>query len=197
MVFIDYQNAHLGALEAFYPRGTPRSYGHIDPLQLGGLLVAKRIANGLPSVLTSARVYRGRPETTRDPKSAMANDRQAGARSRLRGDTTIRRPLRYPRGWPGTPAQEKGIDVALAVDLVRLAVTEQYDAAIVVSSDTDLLPALEAVVDLTPAHVEVAAWRRRPRLSFTDARKLWCHWVDEAEYRAIEDLTNYTKTPGR
>jgi len=54
-------------------------------------------------------------------------------------------------------------------------------------------PALEAVVELTGSHVEVAAWRRRSRLSFTDGRNLWCHWIDEGEYRCVEDLTNYTK----
>ena len=35
------------------------------------------------------------------------------------GITAIRRPLRYPRGWPTIPAQEKGVDVALAVDLTN------------------------------------------------------------------------------
>lgn len=197
MVFIDYQNAHLSALEAFYPRGTRRSFGHINPRRLGELVVAKRNRNGLSSELAGVRVYRGRPETTRDPTGATANDRQAEAWSRLRGVTIIRRPLRYPSGWPRTPAQEKGIDVALAVDLVSLAFVGDYDVGIVMSSDTDLLPAIEAVTDVTRARVEVAAWRRRPRLSFTDDRKLWCHWIDQDEYRSIEDLTNYTKPSGR
>ena len=34
----------------------------------------------------------------------------------------ITRSLRYPRGWPTVPAQEKRTDVALAVDFVKLAI---------------------------------------------------------------------------
>lgn len=40
---------------------------------------------------------------------------------------------------------EKGVDVRIAVDLVAGAYEDQYDTAILVSSDSDLLPALEKV----------------------------------------------------
>lgn len=196
-LFVDYQNAHLGALDAFYPRRTPAAFGHLLPRALGELLVARRTKNGLPSELTEVRIYRGRPSPDRQPGAAAAADRQTASWSRQRDVTTIRRPLRYPRGWPNVPAQEKGIDVALAVDLVRLAVEGAFDVAIVLSGDTDLLPAIETVATLTDVHVEVAAWRRQPRLRFPDGRKLWCHWIDEDAYRSVEDLTNYTKASGR
>lgn len=51
---------------------------------------------------------------------------------------------------------EKGIDVAMAIDLVRMAMRKELDAAVVVSSDTDLVPAIEMVYELRLAHVEVA-----------------------------------------
>lgn len=38
---------------------------------------------------------------------------------------------------------EKGVDVRLAVDIVTKAVEKQYDTAFVVSSDTDLIPAIQ------------------------------------------------------
>lgn len=41
--------------------------------------------------------------------------------------------------------REKGIDVKLATDLIVGAVDNQYDAAIVVSSDSDLVPAIDWV----------------------------------------------------
>jgi uncharacterized LabA/DUF88 family protein len=41
--------------------------------------------------------------------------------------------------------REKGIDVKLATDLIVGAVDDQYDTAIVVSSDTDLIPAIDWV----------------------------------------------------
>ena len=39
--------------------------------------------------------------------------------------------------------REKGIDVKLAIDLVVGAVDDQYDTAVVVSSDSDLIPAID------------------------------------------------------
>ena len=60
----------------------------------------------------------------------------------------IQRTLRYPSDWPSRKAQEKGIDVALAVDFVMMAVAEEYDVGVLMSTDTDLKPALEAVVAL-------------------------------------------------
>lgn len=55
-----------------------------------------------------------------------------------------RRPLRYPSQWPngGGAPQEKGVDVALAVDLVQLTYQGGFDIAVVCSHDTDLSPAL-------------------------------------------------------
>jgi len=39
--------------------------------------------------------------------------------------------------------REKGIDVKIATDLIVGAVDNQYDTAILVSSDTDLIPAID------------------------------------------------------
>jgi uncharacterized LabA/DUF88 family protein len=41
--------------------------------------------------------------------------------------------------------EEKQTDVNIALSLFRLAVTDQYDRAVVVSGDTDLIPAITAV----------------------------------------------------
>ncbi len=197
-MFIDYQNAHLGALRAFWPSNTSPACGHVDPRALGELLVSKREANGLPSELVEVRVYRGYPEPTRQPEPAAANDRQADAWSRLGKVRVIRRPLRYPRKWPVESAQEKGVDVALAVDVVRMAIEGAYDAAILLSADTDLLPALEAVVEIGTAHVEVAAWQQQHRLRLPrEPQRLWCHWISEHEYRRVEDRANYAASSSR
>lgn len=44
--------------------------------------------------------------------------------------------------------EEKGVDVRIAVDLLVGAYEHQYDTAILVSSDTDLLPALKQIKKL-------------------------------------------------
>lgn len=42
-------------------------------------------------------------------------------------------------------SSEKGVDVKLAVDMVTGAIEERYDVALLVSEDSDFVPALEAV----------------------------------------------------
>ena len=107
----------------------------------------------------------------------------------------ITRQLRYPQTWPNSPAQEKGIDVALAIDFVRLAIDGDYDAGVIMSTDSDLQPALEFVRGHNPGrlHVVVAAWG----IQGTDQRlrlpgaNLWCHWLSQADYKAVADHTSY------
>ncbi|WP_035921270.1 NYN domain-containing protein [Frankia sp. QA3] len=103
----------------------------------------------------------------------------------------IRRQLRYPKAWTAKPAREKGIDVALAVDFVRLACEEAYDVGVLFSRDTDLVPALETVRDLG-AHVEVASWKGTSRLRFPDSQLPWCHYLDADDHAACLDHTDYT-----
>lgn len=50
--------------------------------------------------------------------------------------------------------REKGIDVKLATDLVTAAVDDRYDTAVVVSSDADLVPAIDWVRYRTKKKVE-------------------------------------------
>ena len=45
--------------------------------------------------------------------------------------------------YDGSRIREKGVDVKLAIDLVIGAADDLYDTAIVVSSDTDLIPAIK------------------------------------------------------
>lgn len=193
-VFIDYQNAQGSARRRFHTADAPRHAGQFDPLALSELLVSRRLRS---SELVAVRVYRGRPSPDRQPAAAAANDRQADRWSRSSPlVTVIRRPLNYRVENGRQIAAEKGVDVALAVDLVRLAITGAYDVAILVSRDTDLKPALETVRDLRAAWVEVAGWRNTSRIRFTDGAKgPWCHILDEADYRKVADTRNYILPP--
>lgn len=51
---------------------------------------------------------------------------------------------------PDKTFHEKGVDVRLAVEMIRFARMNKYDTAYLVSSDTDLVPAVEEVQRLTP-----------------------------------------------
>lgn len=103
--------------------------------------------------------------------------------------------LRYPHDWPQSPPLEKGVDVALATDLVSLALRGECDVAVIASADSDLLPAIEEVQIRTNVTVEVAAWqgggrRRRQRLSVRGSN-VWCHWLTRDDYDRVRDDTDY------
>ena len=114
--------------------------------------------------------------------------------------TVISRDLRYPPDWPRRPAQEKGIDVALAVDLVMMVARRECEVGILFSSDTDLVPALEAVLALRPEGppaCEVAAWAAsgvRPRSLSVRGADIRRHVLSEADFRSVADLTDYTRS---
>jgi hypothetical protein len=151
------------------------------------------------------RIYSGVPSAKHDPRGYAANQRQLGRWAASPLVHVTGRALRYPTGWPtshvsGERPQEKGIDVALAMDFAVMAIRGEYDVGILVSTDTDLRPPLELVADMTNTtgfpRAEVAAWRAAGhtnlRLAVT-TRKLFCHWLNVDTYRRIVDQTNYRR----
>jgi uncharacterized LabA/DUF88 family protein len=196
VVFLDYQNAYHRARDAFCAHDAAAREGQVDPLALGRLL-AGRVPGGR---VAGVRLYRGRPSKRRDPRSHSGYRRQT-ARQVERGEglvTVISRDLRYPPDWPRRPAQEKGIDVALAVDFVMMVARGEFEVGILFSSDTDLVPALEAVLALRPQDspaCEVAAWAApgvRPRSLSVRGASIRRHLLSEADFRTVADHTNYT-----
>lgn len=154
-----------------------------------------------PRELLQVRVYRGRPDALKQPKTYAANRSQCDNWEKQgQGKVQVHnRALRYPQDWPASPAEEKGIDVALAVDFVSMAVLGEYDVGVIMSTDTDLKPALEAVLRLRKGDLprcEVAAWTapdsHSRRLSVSGAQ-LWCHWLGPEDYRLVADNRDYTQ----
>lgn len=145
VLFIDYQNVYKTAREAFHSRSAPHWYGQIDPVALGELIVAR---SPFERTLSGVRIYRGIQDSAKDPKGYAASRRQITAWSRYMRVEVLTRTLRYPSGWPREKPMEKGIDVSLALDYALMAYRQEYDVGILMSTDTDLKPALEAVVDL-------------------------------------------------
>jgi uncharacterized LabA/DUF88 family protein len=190
-VFLDYQNVYRRGRDAFGLEHYPSPHGQIHPRRLGQLLTEKGLGE---RTLQEVRVYRGQPDATRDPRGFGANARQVDAWRKTPGVVVINRPLRYPANWPTERPQEKGIDVALAVDFVMLAVLKQFDVGILMSVDTDLKPALEAVVGLSNGvRCEVAAWsspNARRRLSVTGGN-IWCHWLTQTDFDSVADERDY------
>ncbi|HWC13678.1 MAG TPA: NYN domain-containing protein [Actinomycetota bacterium] len=198
---IDAQNCYRDARRAFHQETDPSSFGQVDPWKLGQLVASRGAENDTkPRELEVVRYYTGMPSSAKQPKAYGAHLKQRAAH--LASGVEVRpRPLRYPADWPKLPAQEKGIDVALAVDLVFGAARRLYDVGVVVSTDTDLVPALEAVCELqrawgTPT-IEVVSWGPTRKRLRVDGYSVWCHWLDKDDYESVRDNSIYVSKEGR
>lgn len=174
--------------------------GQIYPRRLGVALTQMRRDVDPARQLESVQVFRGEPSAKHSPKGQAACQRQVHFWNEQVCVEAVTGPLKYSpvrdaRGdiidWT---AQEKGIDVLLALAMVMGAVENRYDVAFLVSSDTDLVPALEQVCDAGKV-AEVANWtgrQRNPRL-WVPGQSVWCHWLDRSWYDRVADPTDYTQ----
>ena len=196
VLFIDVQNSYRGARRTFFSDAASSVDGQFDPLKLGRLIESRGGPNNALSTLAEVRAYTGRPDSRKDPKTYDAHMNQC-EKWQLDGVQIIHRVLRYPRGWPDQRAQEKGIDTALAIDFVTMAVDEAFDIGVIMSTDTDLLPALEFVRSgfIGKRHVATAAWSgpQGNRRLFVQGANIWCHWLNRDDYEAVADLTDYSR----
>lgn len=206
-VFIDYQNVYHCAREAFGMKNNHPIDGHVRPLRLGLLLKQLGESVDPDRELKQVRVYRGEPTNKSHPTLQGAFQRQVAAwRTREPYLATTTRPMRYnPTKWDHTgretawdSGEEKGIDVLLALDMALGAVKDEYDVAVLCSGDTDLEPAIDAVV-AEGKKVENAVWRptggwARP-LKATKVN-IWRHYLSETHYDWVADQTDYTVDQG-
>lgn len=192
MVFVGYENMHRCAGHEF-----GIDSGHFWPHLLGQCLIERRNTNlDRESHFASVRVYRGLPVARLQPEANVANQAQAAAwRSVCPNGTDLTltcRPLRYPDDFPKRRGQEKGIDVALAVDLEQFTYQSAYDVAIACSHDSDLAPALDVVrlVSTVAHHLEIASWDTYRRISYSgDADKPRCHRLKRDDFDRAVDAT--------
>jgi uncharacterized LabA/DUF88 family protein len=195
-VFIDGQNVYRDAREAFHdPRRDPASFGQVIPLDLAQLLSD---LGPQPRRLRQVCIYTGAPSNRRQPDAYRAHMKQRAAWLAA-GVRVFARTLQYPHDWPAQKAREKGVDVALAVDLIRFGLVERmFDVGIVASTDTDLVPALNALVEGPVARssgwprVEVMTWAPNQKRLRLPGRRIWCHNLDRQHYERVRDRTNYT-----
>jgi uncharacterized LabA/DUF88 family protein len=193
VLFVDSQNVYKNARDAFFRENDHHICGQVNPIALGQLICQK--TKPISPHLQQIRVYSGQPDASKEPRTYGANYRQRNAWLKL-GVYVISRPLRYPQEWPKVKAQEKGVDVALAVDFVTMAVNGDYDIGVIASTDSDLKPALEFVYRRFSGKIRIAvtAWRnnlKRSRLSI-EGLNVWCHYLDRNDYEKVADSTDYS-----
>jgi uncharacterized LabA/DUF88 family protein len=177
-LYLDYQNVYLTGHDT-YQRGSETYTCVPEPSMIADTIQARRP----DSQVVAVNVYRGRPNPRHEPVPASANDQQANQWQRRDPRLKmVRRPLTYRR-WPDHPPVEKGIDVKLAVDLIRDAMAGTYDALVVFSSDTDLQPAVDLAAEIG-AVIEVACWQGSNRLEVPNKDEP-CHYLNAADWRRV------------
>ncbi len=193
-VFLDYENVHRTGHQLFSTSGLAIFETVVSPIHIAENLVSKR---NRPSELIAINVFRGKPVPEHQPTSASANDKQAQLWSADPRVKLTRRDLKYEFDAQGKwiRSREKGIDVALAVGLVAGAMKNEFVVAIVFSSDTDLLPAVETAYKDTSAWIEIACWSSANPLWFREGLALnpqkfepYCHFLNETDFEKCRQL---------
>lgn len=194
IAFVDGQNLYHAAKAVF-----GYAYPSFDVLALSEILCRRQGWR-----LAQARFYTGVPDAADDPfwhgfwlkKLAMMGRRNIHV---------FQRPLRYrrktillPDGTKQTVrlGEEKGIDVRIAIDVIRLAHRNGFDVAVIFSQDQDLSDVADEVREIAREHgrwIKIASafpWSAKS----TNARGInktdWIR-IDKATYDACLDPRDY------
>lgn len=136
ITFLDGQNLFHSVRESF-----GYTYPNYDVLAL-----SNAVCRSVGWNLIQTRFYTGIPDPTDDAKWNAFWTRKLAVMGR-QGVHVFSRPLRYrnrtvalPDGTKHTylAGEEKGIDVRIALDVIRLAHSRDYDVAVIFSQDQDM-----------------------------------------------------------
>jgi uncharacterized LabA/DUF88 family protein len=198
IAFIDGQNLYHAAREAF-----GYSYPNYNPLRL-----ASEVCRLEAWDLVQVRFYTGIPDPTDNSFWNSFWSAKLAAMGR-QGIHVFARTLRYrnrtvvlPDGTQHTflSGEEKGIDVRIALDIIRLAHRGEYEVALVFSQDQDLSEAAEEVrviagesgrwIKIACAFPFSPASRNKRGIDKTD----WIR-IDRTLYESCLDPRDYRTTP--
>lgn len=198
IVFVDGQNLFHAAREAF---------GYTFP-NYDILALAQAICSKHAWIATQTRFYTGIPDASDD---AFWHHFWTGKLRIMsqRGVQVFSRPLRYRnkkvRLRDGTietflSGEEKGIDVRIALDVIRLARQNLYDVGIIFSQDQDLSEVAEEIrvlareqdrwIKVVSVFPSSPTSRNKRGINKTDWIK-----IDRATYDACIDHRNYRPKP--
>ena len=195
IAFIDGQNLFHAAREA---------YGYTFP-NYNVVALSKTVCERNGWKLEQVRFYTGIPDPQDDPFWHQFWTNKLLFMSR-EGVQTFSRPLRYrnrrvrlPDGseYTYTTGEEKGVDVRIALDVIRMAHRRQYDVALIFSQDQDLSEVADEIrliakeqsrwIKMACAFPVSPAARNRRGINGTDwvriDRTTWESCLDPRDYR--------------
>jgi uncharacterized LabA/DUF88 family protein len=198
IAFFDGQNLFHCAKAAF-----GYTFPNFDPVALTNAVCAKHLW-----VNSGVRFYTGVPAAE---DNAFWNHfwTAKGAQMGRSGVFLFTRPLRYANKQVRLPdgstysfldGNEKGIDVRLALDVIRLAYQKEYDVAIIFSQDQDLSEVAQDLrvisrdqrrwIKIVSAYPASPAFRNTRGIDKTDWAK-----IDKATYDSCIDTRDYRPKP--
>ncbi len=194
VTFVDGQNLFHAARESF-----GYTYPNYDVLAL-----SRRICEAKGWTLTQFRFYTGIPDLADNPFWHHFWSAKLGVMGR-QGIRVFSRSLRYRNRTIRLPdgtmhivltGEEKGIDVRVALDVIRMAHQKEYDVAVIFSQDQDLSEVAEEIRTIAREQdrwIKVACafpfsptTRNRRGIEKTD----WIR-IDRATYDACLDRRDY------
>ena len=188
IVLIDGQNLYHLARKAWAsgPK-SPYIWPSYDVEKLAHALVSRIPGRNLEEI----RFYTGVPDPSIGPSQLFWHGFWSNKIRYLRS-----REVYVYRGRVNAGMQEKGVDVSLAVDLVRATYDRLYEAAIIVSQDSDFGPAVRLAKEIAKAQGRWLTFescfpfgprRVSPRgVPGTD----WIH-IDQVTYDSCRDPKDY------
>ncbi|MCY3690752.1 MAG: NYN domain-containing protein [Chloroflexota bacterium] len=188
IVFIDGQNLYHLAKDAWlsgvtYPT-PPHAWPSYDVEKIANALVTRQPGR----TSTEIRFYTGVPNR---PEHPYWHDFWLNKLRYL-----ARRGIYVYQGKVNRGGQEKGVDVSLALDLVQAAHERRYDAAIIVSQDSDFTPAVSLAKQIAASQNRTLAFESAFPVGPGSASRRGIHgtaWVriDQAMYDACLDPRDY------
>ncbi len=189
IVFFDGQNLYHLAKDAWSPRprigGSPYGWPSYDVEKLAQALVKREPDRFLHQI----RFYTGVPD------SSDSYFWHGFWNNKLR--YLASRGIHVYRGRVNPGGQEKGVDVSLAIDLIRLTYEKEYDLAIIVSQDWDFGPAISLAKkiarDSSQHLLFESAFPYEPLISHSSRGipgTTWIH-LDRKLYDICYDSTDY------
>jgi uncharacterized LabA/DUF88 family protein len=187
--FFDCQNLFKSAFELWQ-----YSFPNFDALKLSKLLASKYNHEGWQ--LTGMRLYTGIHDVKRNPAwHAFWTKKLNAAKNNFPQAVIFTTPLRYgPNGMP----REKGVDVRIALDLIRMARKNEFDVAMLFSQDNDFSEVANEIRAISKEYdrwIKIAsAFPYDPaNLKTNGVRKTDWIRISKSDYDACIDATDYRK----
>ncbi len=187
IVLIDGQNLfHLARTAWSSGPSSPYDWPSYDVEKLAHALVSRAPGRTLAEV----RFYTGVPDPSVGPRQLFWHDFWSNKIGYLKS-----RGIHVYRGRVSAARQEKGVDVSLAVDLVRATYERQYEAAMIVSQDSDFGPAVRLAKEIAQAQdrelIFESCFPFGPGVSRRGVPGTTWVRIDKATYDACRDPRDY------